>query len=257
MESAVRIVRLGGFPQLAVGVVLAALLLGAAAGLCASDLVHVVKRGESLYGVANKHKVSVRGLAERNGLKATARLLVGQKLAIPSSGSSTAAAKPALPSTVQKAINSASVKSGRWKHIVLHHSGTPEGTPKGMNEYHLKVRHMENGLAYHFVIGNGRGMGDGEIYVGSRWLKQINGGHLASEAQNETSLGICLVGNFDAKPPTSRQLKSLAALVEALQTRCKLSDKAVVTHQQINTIHTRCPGTKFPMKTFLAGLARS
>jgi len=256
MESAVRRVKLGDFPQRAVGVVLALLLMGATAGLCAADLVHVVKRSETLYGVAKKHKISVRSLAERNGLKATARLLIGQKLAIPSGLSATLPAKLSVPAEIQKAIDSASVKSGRWKHIVLHHSGTPEGTAKGMNEYHLKVRHMENGLAYHFVIGNGRGMGDGEIYVGNRWLKQINGGHLASEAQNETSLGICLVGNFDAKAPTSRQMESLAALVEALQTRCKLSDKTVVTHQQINTIHTRCPGTKFPMKSFMAGLAR-
>jgi LysM repeat protein len=230
-------------------------LLVGTLGLGAADRLHLVKRGDTLYGVALKYGVGVPALAERNGMKPTAGLLVGQKLAIPSSRSVSRASKPALPTEVQTAIDSARVKSRRWNRVVIHHSGTAEGTIKGMNEYHLKERHMENGLAYHFVIGNGHGMGDGEIYVGNRWKKQINGGHLASELQNSTSLGICLVGNFDAQPPTSRQMKSLTALVEALQTRCRLSDKAVVTHQQINTVHTRCPGTKFPMKSFMAGLS--
>ena len=68
------------------------------------------------------------------------------------------------------------------------------GTVKGMDRYHREVRHMENGLAYHFVIGNGSGMGDGDIGIGSRWTKQLDGGHLTSERQNQVSLGICLVG---------------------------------------------------------------
>jgi len=33
--------------------------------------------------------------------------------------------------------------------------------------------------------------------------QQLDGGHLASEAQNKIALGICLVGNFDERRPTS------------------------------------------------------
>lgn len=256
MKSAVGAIKLAGLPQFTVKLSLAMLLTVVALGANAADDFHRVKPGETLYSVARKHGVSVSALAERNGLKSNALLLSGAKLAIPSSRSRSAPSKETVPAAVQKAISNVRISPGRWKHIVIHHSGTAEGTAKGMNEYHLRVRHMENGLAYHFVIGNGRGMGDGEIYVGNRWKKQINGGHLASEVQNQSSLGICLVGNFDAKPPTSRQLTALTALVEALQARCDLEDEAVVTHQQINVIHTRCPGTKFPMKTILARLAR-
>ena len=60
----------------------------------------------------------------------------------------------------------------------------------------------KNGLAYHFVIGNAHGLGDGEIGVGGRWTKQLPGGHLISEEQNQVSIGICLVGNFDESQPT-------------------------------------------------------
>ena len=113
---------------------------------------------------------------------------------------------------------------------------------------------MEHGLAYDFVIGNGSGMADGEIAVGRRWMQQLDGGHLASEAQNKIALGICLVGNFDQHPPTSREMASLRALVEALMVRCQLTPRAVKTHQQINVVHTRCPGARFPTSAFLGSL---
>ncbi len=58
------------------------------------------------------------------------------------------------------------------------------------------------------------------------------------------------MGNFDKAVPTSRQMASLRALVRALLKRCDLSTSRVKTHQQINVIHTRCPGKKFPTTSF-------
>jgi N-acetyl-anhydromuramyl-L-alanine amidase AmpD len=115
-----------------------------------------------------------------------------------------------------------------------------------MDRYHREQRHMENGLAYHFVIGNGHGMPDGEVAIGRRWKNQLDGGHLASESLNKIALGICLVGNFDKDEPTAKQLKSLRALIDALLERCSLPRTAVKTHQQINPLYTRCPGRHFP-----------
>jgi N-acetylmuramoyl-L-alanine amidase len=97
-------------------------------------------------------------------------------------------------------------------------------------------------------------MGDGEIAVGQRWVQQLDGGHLASEAQNKIALGICLVGNFDEHAPTAKEMASLRALVQALMLRCHLTPQAVRTHQQINIIHTRCPGSKFPTTSFINSL---
>lgn len=221
----------------------------------AADLNYTVKRGDTLYGLARQHGLSVSRLADRNGLSKSAHLYAGQRLVIPgksgaSSGISNASKPAALPASVQRAINRAPVRSGRWKHIVIHHSGVSTGTVRGMDQYHRERRHMENGLAYHFVIGNGNGMGDGSVAVGRRWTSQLDGGHLASEAQNRIAIGICLVGNFDRQPPTARQMQSLRALVASLRTRCQLPVSAVKTHQEINVIGTRCPGTKFPTRSF-------
>ncbi len=146
------------------------------------------------------------------------------------------------------------VEPGKWKYIVIHHSASPNASVKGMDYYHRVERHMENGLAYHFVIGNGHSMKDGEIAIGRRWTGQLDGGHLASEALNRKAIGICLVGNFDAERPTRRQMESLRSLVEFLLARCHLSADAVRTHQQINPIYTRCPGHNFPTKSFLKEL---
>jgi len=162
-----------------------------------------------------------------------------------------------LPASVQLAIYDADVKPGRWQHIVIHHSGVNTGTMAGMDRYHREVRHMENGLAYHFVIGNDHGLGDGEIGVGARWTHQLDGGHLISEAQNKVSLGICLVGNFDTNQPTPKQMERLTLLVRALMDRCKLSSSAVTTHQQINLVHTRCPGRFFPLPRLMNSLRGS
>ena len=213
--------------------------------LAHADRRHVVKKGETLFGLSRKYGVSVKVIADANGLTTKTKLRIGQKLAIPNSTSD----KPKLKSSLKKALDRTTVRRGLWKNIVIHHSATRVGNVKGMDEYHRKVRHMENGLAYHFVIGNGKGMPDGEIAAGGRWSKQLPGGHLASEALNRVSLGVCLVGNFQETSPTSAQIKSLAALINYLMGKCRLTAKAVKTHQQINTVYTECPGKKFPVSS--------
>lgn len=235
----------------AVGLMLLAWLTLAAP----ADQSYVVKRNDTLYGIARRHNVTVAHLADRNGLTKDARIYVGQRLIIPTK-SAAVVKRPALSPPVQNAIDRAPVTPGRWKYIVVHHSGVDTGTLKSLDRYHREERRMENGLAYHFVIGNGSGMGDGEIGVGSRWTRQLDGGHLASLAQNKVSLGICLIGNFDQKKPTAKQMQSLTALTEALMKRSKLTPNAVKTHQQINVLKTRCPGMNFPTRSFLSGLQK-
>jgi len=220
-----------------------------------ADVTYTVKPKDTLYDLARQYGISVTQLAERNGLSRNARLRVGQRLIIPTKSSPPSAAPPVPKAAFQKAIDDARVAPRRWRYIVIHHSGVDEGTMKGMDRYHREERHMEHGLAYHFVIGNGNGMGDGEIGVGQRWREQFNGGHLASERQNSYSLGICLVGNFDKAKPTAKQMQSLTALTQALMKRCNLTTGSIRTHQQINVVRTRCPGRYFPMTTFLRGLS--
>jgi hypothetical protein len=156
-----------------------------------------------------------------------------------------------LTSGVRAAIDRANVARGRWRYIVVHNSGTRQGNARAFDYYHRRVRKMQNGLAYHFVIGNGTSSGDGEIEIGGRWTRQINGGHVHSDYLNNIALGICLVGDFNRQVPTRAELESLEELTRYLRTRVgKIDGKPsiVKAHREINPPRwpTDCPGDRFP-----------
>ena len=158
-----------------------------------------------------------------------------------------------LSRSVRAEIDRASVRKGRWRYIVIHNSGTRQGNARAFEYYHRNVRHMVNGLAYHFVVGNGTSSGDGEIEIGNRWRGQLQGGHVHSDYLNNIALGICLVGDFNRDTPTQRQLDATEELVRYLRLRVgKIDHKwaIVKAHREINPPRwpTDCPGDRFPYR---------
>jgi hypothetical protein len=158
-----------------------------------------------------------------------------------------------LSSGVRREIDRAPVQKGRWRYIVVHNSGTRQGNAKAFEYYHRQVRKMQNGLAYQFVIGNGTSSGDGQVEVGSRWPKQINGGHVHSDYLNNIAIGICLVGDFNHEQPTAKQLEALDELIRYLRQRVGKTDgkwAVVKAHKEINPPRwpTDCPGNDFPYR---------
>jgi hypothetical protein len=152
---------------------------------------------------------------------------------------------------VRDAIDDAPVRRNRWRYIIVHNSATRQGSAKAFHYYHLRVRKMPNGLAYHFVIGNGTSTGDGQIEIGSRWTRQINGGHVHSDYLNNIGIGICLVGDFNRDLPTPRQKEALEELIKYLRKRVgKIEGKPsrVEPHRAVNPPRwaTDCPGDRFP-----------
>ena len=160
-----------------------------------------------------------------------------------------------LTSSVIDAIRRAPVKRRRWQFIVVHNSGTRQGNARVFDYYHKHVRRMQNGLAYHFVIGNGTSTGNGQIEVGDRWRRQINGGHVHSDYLNNISLGICLVGDFNRDQPTRAQLDACEELIRYLRDRCGKTERGTIPvkpHREINPPRwpTDCPGDDFPYSWF-------
>jgi len=211
---------------------------------------YVIKKGDSVALIARKTGVSPQVLIAHNGLSHPDRIKVGQVLRIPQA-KGTGWSGPELPSTIKSDL--ARIRCDkRWKYVIVHHSGSSVDTVRGMNAYH-KARGMENGLAYHFVIGNGRkgsGLNDGDIYIGNRWKKQLDGGHVATAALNRKSIGICLVGDFTSRGPSAKQMASLEALTHYLTSRCRIRLSRVKTHREINPRPTECPGDHFPSTSF-------
>ncbi|MHC4498209.1 MAG: peptidoglycan recognition protein family protein, partial [Planctomycetota bacterium] len=135
-----------------------------------------------------------------------------------------------------------------WKAIVVHHSGTETGNAAIFDKSHRK-RYWA-GIGYDFVIGNGSNSGDGQVEVTFRWRQQKTGAHCKTPNNwaNEKGVGICLVGNFDDRAPTSRQMKSLVKLVRFLQKRYQIPKSRIYSHKNTPGARvTDCPGRHFSM----------
>lgn len=138
-----------------------------------------------------------------------------------------------------------SLDRDRWDAIVIHHSGKPYGTPSSLAAEH-KARNLA-GLGYHFVIGNGRGIANGELHVGYRWLGQLPGAHVAGTQQtelNERSIGVCLVGDGEQGPFSDAQVARLSQLVTALSQELEIPSSRILLHSDVAA--TADPGRFFP-----------
>jgi hypothetical protein len=155
-----------------------------------------------------------------------------------------------LNRNVIEAIRRAPVQRNRWKFVIVHNSGTRQGNAKAFDYYHRRVRRMGNGMAYHFVVGNGTSSGNGAIEIGDRWRRQINGGHVHSDYLNNIGLGICLVGDFNRDRPTKAQMDATEELIKYLRQRCGKLE--VRPHREVNPPRwaTDCPGDAFPYGWF-------
>jgi hypothetical protein len=142
----------------------------------------------------------------------------------------------------------------RWKGIVIHHSGSPVGTPASIAAQHSAMN--LRGLGHHFVIGNGRGAPDGEIHVGYRWLDQLPGAHVGGPEQdwyNHHTIGICLIGDGQRHAFSDAQIRRLVNLVRALARELEIPEDRIVLHSDI--VPTQDPGRFFPAAAFREGIA--
>lgn len=198
-----------------------------------------VKRGDTLSSIAQKHGVSVNQLKRANKLSDD---LIFEKQLLQLPANSNSSLTRAIDAT-----NALTVPMRSWQMVVAHHSAIEFGNAAIYHKEHVR-RGMHNGLAYHFVIGNGIDSGDGEIEVGNRWIRQLAGGHVRSQAINNRGIGICLVGNFENHAPSDAQIRSLTNLVDFLKKAAIKKDFLFTEHRLVDPGHTVCPGRYFPSK---------
>ena len=111
------------------------------------------------------------------------------------------------------------VEDADWTSIVIHHLGQPAGTAEQIDRNHRNIG--LNGLGYHFLIGNGNGISDGNVHIGYRWDNQSSGARLSTidTTRWDSVISICLVGNGNRRPFSDRQLLQLSRLVQRLQVK--------------------------------------
>jgi hypothetical protein len=143
-----------------------------------------------------------------------------------------------------------SVPARHWAYIVVHHTASSQGSVESIHAAHLQRRDRNGnpwmGIGYHFVVGNGNGMGNGEIEPTFRWRQQLQGAHAGEDEHNKHGIGIAVVGNFELGPPSEAQIVAVRRLTHVLRVRYGIEPSNIVRHSDIKA--TACPGKYFPME---------
>ena len=133
------------------------------------------------------------------------------------------------------------VQPVKWRSIVIHSTGG-----RGANiakESHFLVRPD--------------GEGSSAVEMTPLWDRQVEGNHVYVPGRdfNSDSIGVCLVGDFSAQPPSPSQMKALLALVQSLQRTLNVSADHVYLHSDLDA-SSRSPGAAFPVREFTLALLR-
>lgn len=209
----------------------------------------VVEPGDTLSAIGARFGVTPEVLASLNAIDNPSRIHPNQVLLVPTRPDAHLPESPA-ERIVALTQTPPGVKHRRWRTIVIHHSATASDSARTINDFHTNVRRWPNGLAYHFVIGNGSRTPDGWIEAGPRWAKQQAGAHAKSPGNrmNDIGIGICLVGNFENTEPTEAQMRALVALVRQLRQRERIPRRNVIGHRDVIEGYTECPGRNFSIE---------
>ncbi len=122
--------------------------------------------------------------------------------------------------------------------IVIHHTKIENMTVASIHDLHL--RNGWAGIGYHKVI-----LPDGTVADGRP--EYAIGAHAIGA--NSRSVGISLVGDFDASLPSPAQMASLLALTVELAGKYGVDAARVVGHRDVYK-DTTCPGRIFPWGEF-------
>jgi hypothetical protein len=109
------------------------------------------------------------------------------------------------------------VQPDHWHYLYIHQSKTLGGNANTLDEG------LADGVADHFIIGNGDGLADGELQISQRWNHQNPAASPSKAVKVDPDcISICIVGDLDRNPPTTMQLARLTQLVQALQVHCRI-----------------------------------
>lgn len=135
----------------------------------------------------------------------------------------------------------------RPEYIIIHHSLTKDGNSVSwgaIRKYHTQTMGWRD-IGYHYGVER---VGDYyEILLGR--LPDETGAHCRERNMNDSSLGVCCVGNFDLAAPPPEQFHKCLNLVRHLMSLYKISADKVLGHGELAT-YKSCPGKLWDMGFF-------
>ena len=136
------------------------------------------------------------------------------------------------------------------KFIMIHHSGTADtkSLSWGIIRKNHKAKYPSAPHPYHYGVEYIRS--NQEILMGR--MPDLKGAHCRSQSMNSKALGVCLVGNFDIKPPAKAQCEKALDLVRLLMKQYNIPSIKVIGHRNVKK--TNCPGRFFDLGKFRSEL---
>lgn len=145
------------------------------------------------------------------------------------------------------------------RYIVMHHSLTPDGRAKdwdAIRRYHVETNGWRD-IGYHFGVE----LDGAEYVVRTGRPVPFKGAHVGDGDFNLKSIGVCVVGNFDAAPVPVEQWDLARLLVRRLRNALGVPAAMVLGHREAQFAagvqpagRKSCPGRLFDMEAFRAGI---
>lgn len=126
----------------------------------------------------------------------------------------------------------------RVEYLIIHHTGRNYDFPFFVRLRHKYLRGWDD-VGYHYLIGNTRPFTkNGKLYFGRP--EEFEGAHTLKH--NKTSLGICLIGNFDKVVPSEKQLETLLFFLEQKIKQYQVPIENIRGHSEFSDVEKSCPG---------------
>ena len=115
------------------------------------------------------------------------------------------------------------------KRLILHHTATPQDTTvASIRNYHVNDLGWSD-IGYHYLVDY-----TGKIYTGRPVERQ--GAH--ARGNNENSIGIVVIGNYDKSALSCESRRALGVLVSYMEYR--FGELGILGHREVG--RTVCPG---------------
>ena len=129
----------------------------------------------------------------------------------------------ALGSIRQAVDLSGSATTQQWEQIEVFYSKTSGGNLEQLSSLSGLVSPED--LNFHFLICNGLGGIDGQIFTTEKWFRQWSSLPDGSWNRTKRTIRICVIASGTGNPPTGSQLTRTAELVEMLTRKFHIDRK--------------------------------
>lgn len=130
------------------------------------------------------------------------------------------------------------IQPAKWRNMVIHSSLGPAS---------------QIARECHFLVDRGPD-GHWQVVPTENWDNQRETRHIGG-IWRDSSIGICLIGDFAQQQPPRAQMSALVELVHVLQDVCRVSADRVYLYSDL-VARTSSPGAAFPASAFSAELLR-